>query len=153
MLYVRAHIKVFRCIASYGEKFLKSILMYLYSTKCNEINVCHLDIQKHVSYEKWFKYIIYLAYWFIQKFSNTQRNVGEGRFLKLILANLYCTECTKLIRFFRCTIAYFKYRITQKIFDILWNMLGNFWICILNCVSWFVSFILNFTALCDAYTA
>ena len=28
----------------------------------------------------------------------------------------------------------------------------NDWICILNCVSWFASIILNFIALCDAYT-
>ena len=25
-----------------------------YCTKCKEINICHLDTQKHVSYEKWF---------------------------------------------------------------------------------------------------
>ena len=31
-------------------------------------------------------------------------------------------------------------------------MLGNNWIFILNSVSWFASFILNFNALCDAYS-
>ena len=31
-------------------------------------------------------------------------------------------------------------------------MLGNDWKCIVNCVSWFVSIILNFNAFCDAYT-
>ena len=46
----------------------------------------------------------------------------------------------------------FKNRITQKKSDILWAMLGNAWKCILKCVSWFVSVILNFNALCDAYT-
>ena len=32
------------------RRFLKCILTYLYCTKCNEINICHLDVQKHVSY-------------------------------------------------------------------------------------------------------
>ena len=31
-------------------------------------------------------------------------------------------------------------------------MLRNGWICIFNCISWFVSIILNFNTLCDAYT-
>ena len=31
-------------------------------------------------------------------------------------------------------------------------MLGNSWKCILNCASWFISFILNFNALCNACT-
>ena len=31
ILCVQAHTKVFQCIASYGGKFLKSILIYLYS--------------------------------------------------------------------------------------------------------------------------
>ena len=43
------------------------------------------------------------------------------------------------------------YRITQKIFDVLWVVLGNGCISILNCVSWFVSIMLNFNALCDVY--
>ena len=34
----------------------------------------------------------------------------------------------------------------------LWSMIGNGWIYLLNCVSWFVSVILNFNALCDEYT-
>ena len=53
---------------------------------------------------------------------------------------------------FTCIKACFVCRITQKIFDALWVIHGNGWICILNCVSWFVSTILNFNALCDAYT-
>ena len=40
---------------------------------------------------------------------------------------------------FRCTIAYFIYRITQKILDALWAMLRNGWICIFNCVTWFLT--------------
>ena len=38
-----------------GGKFLKRILTYLYSTKYNEINVCHLDVQNHTSYKIWYK--------------------------------------------------------------------------------------------------
>ena len=34
---------------------LKCILLYLYCINYNEINICHSDIQKHVSYEKWLK--------------------------------------------------------------------------------------------------
>ena len=41
---VQAHQKVF---LSYGQKFLKCILIYLYCTKCNEINICNFDVQKH----------------------------------------------------------------------------------------------------------
>ena len=51
---------------------------------------------------------------------------------------------------FKCTNAHFVYRITQNISDILWTMLGNCWKSIFNCVSWFISLILNFNALCDA---
>ena len=34
-----------------------------------------------------------------------------------------------------------------------WNdtMIGNGWKCILNCVSWIISIILNFNAICDAH--
>ena len=48
--------------------------------------------------------------------------------------------------------AIFVYRIKEKISDILWTMFGNSWKCIFNCVSWFLSLILNFSALCGAYT-
>ena len=51
---------------------------------------------------------------------------------------------------FRCTKEYFVCRITQKVSDISWTMLGNSWKCIFNCVSWFVSIVVNFNALCDA---
>ena len=46
----------------------------------------------------------------------------------------------------------FVYIIAEKIFDISWAMLGNGWKCIFNRVSWFISIILNFNALRDAYT-
>ena len=36
-----------------GGKCVKSILTNC--TKCNGFNICHTDMQKHVSYEKWFK--------------------------------------------------------------------------------------------------
>ena len=52
---------------------------------------------------------------------------------------------------FPCTKACLIYRITQKNSNIVWIIYGNRWICILNCVSWFVSIIINFNALCDAY--
>ena len=45
------------------------------------------------------------------------------------------------------------YRITQKISDISWTLLGNGWKCILNCVLRSVSIILNFNAFCDAHKA
>ena len=40
----------------------------------------------------------------------------------------------------------------KKICDILWVIIVNGWICISNCVSWFVWNIINVNALCDAYT-
>ena len=49
-----------------------------YCTKCNKINICHLDIQKRVSYEKWLKYYI-LLYTGLQKsiFNTLQLIAGE----------------------------------------------------------------------------
>ena len=47
---------------------LKCILLYLYCINYNEINVCHLGMQKHVSHEKWFKsykYIFFFLLFFI----------------------------------------------------------------------------------------
>ena len=41
--------------------------------------------------------------------------------------------------------------ITQKISDKVWVVLEKGWKCIFNCVSWFVSIILNVSALGDAY--
>ena len=47
---------------AYGGNSLMHVLPYLYSTKYNEITVCHLDVQKHVSYKEvyeQFKYFVY----------------------------------------------------------------------------------------------
>ena len=52
---------------------------------------------------------------------------------------------------FRYTKAFVIYRITQKISDIIWAMIGNDWKCILNCVLWFVSIILNLNTLSDTH--
>ena len=60
---------------------------------------CPLDAQKHVSYEKLFKYFIFFIYRFTQKLSNALRLMGGG-ILKLILANLYCTKCNEITIFF-----------------------------------------------------
>ena len=51
MLYLQRHTKDFRYITAYGEKCLKRILIYLDTDEYNEINVCHSDEQKHVSYK------------------------------------------------------------------------------------------------------
>ena len=47
---LQRHTKVFRYIKAYGEKNFKRISTYC--IKCNETNVCHLDMQKYVSYEE-----------------------------------------------------------------------------------------------------
>ena len=41
---------------------LKCILLCLYYINYNEINICHLGIQKHVSHEKWLKSYKYFFY-------------------------------------------------------------------------------------------
>ena len=41
----------------------------------------------------------------------------------------------------------------RKFSDTLWAIFGNGWKCILNSVTWFVSIILNFNALCDAHSS
>ena len=46
IFHIRAHTKVFPYIMSYGGKFLKRFSTYLYCTKCNEIDICHLDVKK-----------------------------------------------------------------------------------------------------------
>ena len=38
-----------------GKIFLKCILSNVYCTKYNETNICHLDVQKHGSYEERYK--------------------------------------------------------------------------------------------------
>ena len=84
---VQRHAKVFDTLRRMERKFLKRISTYC--TNCNEINVCHLDILKHVSYEKLFKYYIFFVYKFPQKFSNALRPMGginfKAYFSKLIL--------------------------------------------------------------------
>ena len=78
---IRVHLqgqqKFFDTLKRLGRKFLKRASTYC--MKCNEINVCHLDIQKYVSYEKSFKYYILFVYRFTQKFSYTLRCTG-GKF-------------------------------------------------------------------------
>ena len=78
------------------RNFLKRILTYC--TKCNETNVCHLVIQKHVTYEKWFKYYMFFVYKFTQRLPNTLRPMGG--ILKHILANIYCTKYNEINTFF-----------------------------------------------------
>ena len=56
---------------------LKCILIYLYRIYYNEINVCHLGIQKHVSHEKWLKSCKYFLYRLAQKLSETLQPFGE----------------------------------------------------------------------------
>ena len=53
---------------------------------------------------------------------------------------------------FKCTKTYFVCRIIHKISDMLWAMLGNDWKRVFYYVLWFVSIVLNFNDLCDAYT-
>ena len=38
-----------------GKIFKAYFIAYLYSTKYNEINICHLDVQNHTSSKKWYK--------------------------------------------------------------------------------------------------
>ena len=47
----RSH-ESFPYIKGYEGNFLKCILAYLYSTKHNEINICHSGVQKHVMKEE-----------------------------------------------------------------------------------------------------
>ena len=53
-----------------GRKLLKCILTFLYCNKCSKINLCHLDIHKHVSYKKWYKYYKYFVYSLTKNISN-----------------------------------------------------------------------------------
>ena len=65
VFWIQAHTKVFR---SYGGKYLKHILTYLFCIKYNEINMCHLDIHKNVIDKKWQKYYKYFVYKVIENF-------------------------------------------------------------------------------------
>ena len=51
LLYTESH-KSFPVLC---KKFLKSISLFLYCVNYDEINICYLDIQKYVSYDKWLK--------------------------------------------------------------------------------------------------
>ena len=57
---------------------LNCILLYCINYK--EINICHLGIQKHVSYKKWCKCYKYFVYRLSQKFSDP-----HGEILKEVL--------------------------------------------------------------------
>ena len=66
-----------------GEaEFLKCILACLCSTKYNEINIRHLDIQKHTFYEKWNIQHKYFVYRLTQKFSGPLRPAYEEKIFK-----------------------------------------------------------------------
>ena len=71
---LQRHTKIFRYIKAYGEKTFKAYFNIIAQSVMKL--TCHLDIQKHVSYEKLFKYYIFLVYRFIQKFSNALRPIG-----------------------------------------------------------------------------
>ena len=76
-----------------------------------------------------------------------------GEFLKFSVTHIHFTVYNEISIFHSDVQKHvFVCRITQKIFDTLWTMLGNGWKCILNCVSWLVSPILNFNGLCIAFT-
>ena len=55
MICLQRHTRAFSYITAYEGKFLKHMLEFLYWPNFNEIDMSHLDIQKYVSYEKWFK--------------------------------------------------------------------------------------------------
>ena len=50
ILFIDLH-KIFPLHCDEWEGFLKRILMYLYCTKCNGINIYHSDVQNDVSYK------------------------------------------------------------------------------------------------------
>ena len=56
-----------------GRKLLKRILTCLYCNKCYKINLCHLDIPKHVSYKKWYKYYKYFTVFFYKYYTGSQK--------------------------------------------------------------------------------
>ena len=39
--------------------FITYFKVYLYCTKCSEINICNPNLQKYVFYKKWCKYFVY----------------------------------------------------------------------------------------------
>ena len=69
-VYLQRHTKIFRYIKAYEGKYLKHKLICLCWNKCNIIDICHSDTQKHVSYEKWYKCYKYFVYRITQKCSD-----------------------------------------------------------------------------------
>ena len=88
------------------------------------------------------------------KFSDTFRSIGvwEVKFSKFIVTYLHCTKYNEIKYFIQLYKNMFHMQDHTKISDISWVILGIVWICILYCISQFVSIILNFIALCDMYT-
>ena len=78
--------------------------------------------------------------------------VGEVKFSKFIVTYLHCTKYNEIKYFIQLYKNMFHMQDHTKISDISWVILGIVWICILYCISQFVSIILNFIALCDMYT-
>ena len=77
---LQRHTKVFRYVEAYGEKNFSKMKKCIsaYCAKYNEPNICHLDIQKHVSYEKWFKYYIFFLYSFTENMFLIHNGLGEN---------------------------------------------------------------------------
>ena len=86
---------------AYGGNFLKCILTYLCCTKYNEIIMCHLDVQNHVS----------------------QGNTKISDIIWSVLGKGW--KCVFNYVSLRCVKACFIYNVTQKFSDILWAMLRN----------------------------
>ena len=129
--------KFSRYIKAYEEKILKRISTYC--AKSNEMNMCRLDLQKHVFYEEWFKCYIFFVYRFTQKFSNTLRPMAGGNFQSVFQQNYIKPNAMKLTYFFTCTKTCFTYRIIQNISFILQAVLRNDSKCIFNCTPWFLT--------------
>ena len=63
----------------------------------------------------------------------------------------YCIKYNEIDMFHSDVQKHLSYTGSHKRF-LVWAMLENGWMCILNYVSWLVSVILHFNALCDEYT-
>ena len=78
----QAHTKVFRFITAYGG-FLKFILINLYNTIYIyiQINVSHLDAQKHVSYKESLKMLLIYYLLCLETVGNVFSIIFNGLFL------------------------------------------------------------------------
>ena len=104
----------------WGKTF-KAYLTCSYCNKCNEINICHSDVQNHFSYKKYYIFCIQ-AY---TKFSDALCSIGGG-ILKAYLTYLYSSKYNEINHIsFKCTKASFVCKIIHKIFEISWALLGN----------------------------